>query len=59
MSPGAMFRAQVERYSKFDEQGVPTHDAMGEAITESQRKKLRKQWQVQDKKYRQHLARQS
>ena len=51
-----MFRNQTDKYSQFDEQGIPTHDASGEAITDSQRKKLRKQWQAQEKKHKDYLT---
>lgn len=55
VAPEDMFRSQTEKFSRFDETGVPTHTAQGEVITDSQKKKLRKQWQVQGKKYREYL----
>lgn len=57
--PQDLFRNQPDKFSQFDEQGVPTHDATGQVITESQRKKLRKQWQVQEKKHREYLSKQN
>ena len=54
--PSQMFRNQTDKFSQFDEHGIPTHDASGEAITESQRKKLRKQWQAQEKKHKDYLS---
>jgi len=56
VDPREMFRDQTDKFSQFDEQGVPTHNAQGEPLTDSQKKKLRKQWQTQDKKYQQHLT---
>ena len=53
-----MFRNQTDKYSQFDEQGIPTHDVDGEPLSDNQRKKLRKQWQSQDKKFQQHIAKQ-
>lgn len=50
-SPFDMFRSQGDKYGAFDDQGVPTHDASGNPITDSQRKKLRKQWLAQEKKF--------
>lgn len=54
--PQDMFRNMTDKFSQFDEQGIPTHDGQGQVITDSQRKKLRKQWQVQEKKHREHLS---
>lgn len=54
--PHDMFRNQTDKYSQFDEQGIPTHDMQGVPITDSQRKKLRKQWKTQEKKYSEHLS---
>ena len=53
--PDVMFRDQTDKFSKFDEQGLPTHDVDGLVISDSQRKKLCKQWQAQDKKYKLYL----
>ncbi len=52
-----MFLGQTDKYSRFDEQGLPTHDVEGECLSEKQRKKLRKLWDAQDKKHRDHLTR--
>lgn len=51
--PQDMFRGLSE-YSKFDEKGVPTHDAEGEPLSKSATKKLQKQWLLQDKLYKQY-----
>lgn len=38
---------QTDKYSKFDEHGIPTHDAGGEKLTKSAYKKLHKEWEKQ------------
>eukprot|EP00658_Telonema_sp_P-2_P039414 TRINITY_DN28204_c0_g1_i1.p2 TRINITY_DN28204_c0_g1~~TRINITY_DN28204_c0_g1_i1.p2 ORF type:complete len:112 (+),score=26.17 TRINITY_DN28204_c0_g1_i1:155-490(+) len=40
--PSDMFRGQP--YSRFDEDGIPTHGLDGELISKNGRKKLKKQW---------------
>ncbi len=57
VSPENMFLTMTDKYSGYDEQGLPTHDATGQPLSDSQRKKLKKQWQTQDKKYKDYLAR--
>ncbi len=57
VSPENMFLTMTDKYSVYDEQGLPTHDATGQPLSDSQRKKLKKQWQTQDKKYKDYLAR--
>ena len=54
--PQEWFRKETDKYSQFDEQGIPTHDASGQPITDSQRKKLRKIWQTQEKKHQDYLS---
>lgn len=51
IDPRDMFRDQTDIYSNFDDQGLPTHDALGEPLSEKKRKKLLKQWEAQEKKY--------
>ena len=51
-----MFKDQTDKYSQFDEDGIPTHDENGKALSEKQIKKLRKLWQTQDKKYQEYLS---
>ena len=46
-----MFKDQTDKYSEFDDQGVPTHDEKGEPLSEKKIKKLYKQWEAQEKKY--------
>ena len=54
--PEKIFHSQSDKYSAFDEQGLPTHDAEGQPISDTQLKKLRKLWQAQEKKYKDYLA---
>ena len=49
LAPQDMFRSQSDKYSKFDGDGVPTHDEKGEEIPKSGVKKLRKEWEKQKK----------
>eukprot|EP00301_Raphidiophrys_heterophryoidea_P019991 c4796_g1_i1.p1 GENE.c4796_g1_i1~~c4796_g1_i1.p1 ORF type:complete len:693 (+),score=183.51 c4796_g1_i1:88-2079(+) len=49
LDPKDMFKAQTDLYSQFDEQGVPTHDAQGEALPKNAVKKLKKEWEKQKK----------
>lgn len=49
LAPQDMFRSETDKYSKFDEDGVPTHDAAGEPLSKSGIKKLRKDWDKQKK----------
>jgi hypothetical protein len=51
LAPQDMFKSQTDLYSKFDEEGIPTHDAAGEKISKSMYKKLRKDWEKQKKLY--------
>lgn len=51
-----MFRDQSDKYSQFDESGIPTHDATGELLSDKQVKKLRKLWQAQEKKYQEYIS---
>ncbi|XP_062513505.1 cysteine--tRNA ligase, cytoplasmic-like [Corticium candelabrum] len=49
--PSEMFRRESDKYSQFDEESIPTHDVTGQKLSESQRKKLKKQRQVQERLY--------
>ena len=51
-----MFRDQTDKYSQFDESGLPTHDTSGELLFEKQVKKLHKLWQDQEKKYQEYIS---
>jgi len=53
--PSEMFRCETDKYSKFDGDGIPTHDIDGNPLTASQLKKLKKLWQQQNDKYQKQL----
>ncbi|GFR89322.1 cysteine--tRNA ligase, cytoplasmic-like [Elysia marginata] len=53
--PSELFRSETDKYSAFDEKGIPTHDAAGQELTKSALKKLVKQFEAQDKKYAKYL----
>jgi len=42
VEPREFFRGMIEKYSKFTEDGIPTHDAQGSELSKSARKKLTK-----------------
>lgn len=46
-----MFLDQTELYSKFDESGLPTHNAVGEELSKSLVKKLKKEQEKQQRLY--------
>lgn len=49
--PWEMFKHETDKYSQFDEQGVPTHDQSGEPLSGKLIKKLKKSYQQQEKLY--------
>ncbi|KAL8589222.1 hypothetical protein ACOMHN_017024 [Nucella lapillus] len=55
MPPSELFVSQTDKYSKFDDKGMPTHDAEGKELTKSAVKKLTKLYEAQEKKYKDHL----
>ncbi|XP_076249605.1 cysteine--tRNA ligase, cytoplasmic [Calliopsis andreniformis] len=54
--PSEMFKLEKDKYSQFDENGIPTHDIDGKEISKGQMKKLQKLQQAQEKKYNEYLA---
>ncbi|CAO3616943.1 unnamed protein product [Cunninghamella echinulata] len=54
INPVDMFKNNDE-FSKFDEQGLPTHTKDGEEITKSRKKKLQKEWDSQKKLHEEYL----
>lgn len=52
--PAQLYR--TDEYSKWDEEGLPTHDAKGEEVTKSKLKKLRKDYEQQQKLHEAFLA---
>jgi len=47
--PEQLFRDQTDKYSKFDEKGLPTHDNEGNPISKNALKKLAKEYEAQGK----------
>ncbi|GMT23913.1 hypothetical protein PFISCL1PPCAC_15210, partial [Pristionchus fissidentatus] len=60
INPIDMFRQgeHVGKYSKYDDQGIPTHVADGEEVSKKARKNFEKLWAAQDKLYKAFLAEQ-
>lgn len=56
ISPAEMFRKETDKYSKFDEKGLPTHDHEGKELSKGLLKKLQKLQQAQEKKYNEYLT---
>ncbi|KAL6428134.1 hypothetical protein ACFW04_008475 [Cataglyphis niger] len=56
ISPNDMFRLEKDKYSQFDDKGLPTHDAEGKELSKGLLKKLQKLQQVQQKRYNEYLA---
>lgn len=56
--PSELFRPESDKYSKFDEKGIPTHDRDGKELSKGQLKKLSKRYQEQEKLYDQWLTEQ-
>ncbi|GBP43426.1 Cysteine--tRNA ligase, cytoplasmic [Eumeta japonica] len=54
--PSEMFKKESDKYSKFDEKGIPTHDSTGKELSKGLIKKLQKLYQAQEKKYSEYLA---
>jgi cysteinyl-tRNA synthetase len=59
--PWEIFQKGTEagKYSKFDDKGIPTHDAEGTPIPKSGLKKLQKVYAAQEKKYNDYLSSES
>ncbi|KAF7261836.1 hypothetical protein EG68_00881 [Paragonimus skrjabini miyazakii] len=49
--PSELFVNQRDKYSAFDEKGIPTHDVEGKEISKSQLKKLQKLYEAQVKRH--------
>ncbi|CAK1578254.1 unnamed protein product [Parnassius mnemosyne] len=54
--PTEMFKRETDKYSKFDDKGLPTHDHEGKEMSKGMIKKLQKLQQAQEKKYNEYLA---
>ncbi|XKL66922.1 hypothetical protein PGB90_010342 [Kerria lacca] len=53
--PADIFKKETDKYSKFDDKGLPTHDAQGKEISKGLLKKLQKLQLLQEKKYTEYL----
>jgi len=52
VDPRVMFKVGEEfigKFSAYDEDGVPTHDAAGVELAKNDKKRLRKDWEQQKK----------
>nr|CAG4639005.1 EOG090X02DZ [Daphnia magna] len=47
--PTELFKGETDKYSAFDERGIPTLDNEGKEVGKGQLKKLEKLWQAQEK----------
>ncbi|KAJ3189151.1 hypothetical protein HDU85_002776 [Gaertneriomyces sp. JEL0708] len=58
VAPHDMFRVEGRReeFSEWDDKGIPTKDEKGEPIAKSRRKKLEKEWSVQEKLHADYAA---
>lgn len=54
--PSEMFIKQTDKYSKFDDRGMPTHDLNGEEISKSALKKLERLYGEQQARYSKYIA---
>ena len=55
VDPLVMFRMSDE-FSEWDENGIPTVDAAGNAVSKSRRKKLVKEWEKQRKRHKEWVV---
>lgn len=58
VAPDQMFRDQIDKYSKFDEKGMPTHDSNGKEISKSALKKLQRLYAEQEARYQKFIKEQ-
>lgn len=56
IDPKKMFLNETDKYSAFDENGLPTHDKDGKEISKGQTKKLQKLQQQQETRYKEYLG---
>ncbi|GLV44028.1 Cysteinyl-tRNA synthetase [Carabus blaptoides fortunei] len=56
IKPTEMFSSETDKYSKFDEKGLPTHDHEGKELSKGLVKKLVKLQQAQEKRYQEYLT---
>uniref|UniRef100_A0A1I8PRH7 Cysteine--tRNA ligase, cytoplasmic n=1 Tax=Stomoxys calcitrans TaxID=35570 RepID=A0A1I8PRH7_STOCA len=56
INPKEMFLNETDKYSKFDENGLPTHDKEGKEVSKGLLKKLQKLQSQQEVRYKEYLA---
>ncbi|GAA5838709.1 hypothetical protein JCM11251_003269 [Rhodosporidiobolus azoricus] len=59
VAPEEMFRRNTEEYSEWDEQGLPLKDKEGVELPKSKQKKLKKEWDSQQKLHAEFLKEQA
>ena len=47
-----MYLKETDKYSQFDDKGIPTHDKEGKEISKGLLKKLNKDYEKQEKLYK-------
>ncbi|XP_025829658.1 cysteine--tRNA ligase, cytoplasmic [Agrilus planipennis] len=55
VSPSEMFKNEKDKYSKFDKNGLPTHDAEGKELSKGVIKKLQKLQLAQEKRFKETI----
>lgn len=56
--PQEMFKLQSDKYSQFDDKGLPTHDSSGKEVSKSALKKLQRLYAEQEARYSKHMSEQ-
>jgi len=54
-TPKEWFGSQTDKYSAFNEEGLPTHDEKSEPLAKSAQKRLKKEWDLQAKRHEKYL----
>lgn len=54
--PAQWFRRQTDKFSAWDDNGLPTHNKDGDPVTKSALKKIQKEMQVQHKRHDKYLS---
>lgn len=55
INPKEMFISQTDKYSEFNENGVPIKDKDGKELSKNQVKKVQKEWEKQNELYQKYL----
>lgn len=55
VDPKLLFIHQTDKYSAFNENGIPTLDKDGKELSKSLAKKLQKEWEKQNENYQKYL----